>query len=64
MTKEQIERVWKLAMTYAHNICAQISDEYNNDDYTSEADAVNKCCKRIKGEIEDVHPDVYNLLSK
>jgi hypothetical protein len=44
--------IWRAALTLANNLCVKISDRYNGDDATAEANAAGECARSIRGYID------------
>lgn len=60
---ERDRQIWRAALTFANNICVQISDKYNADDDIASADASSNCAKRISYWINIDDTDFSDILS-
>jgi hypothetical protein len=57
------QELWRMALTYATNLCVELSNDFNNDDEIEQSTAANRCANVVKGHIKHPHPEFIQYLS-
>lgn len=55
---------WRTAITLAHNLCAQISDRFNDDDAVVEAHAALDCGLRIRPYLDAPDHEILEMMEE